>query len=73
MSVKLVFLSVDIIKQRTKNIELKKYAVNRLEELGSFDYTLTTLTGLNKKTRDEVSRLGENPYLNQLLDFLETI
>jgi hypothetical protein len=33
----------DIIKQRTNDIELKKYAVKLLEEFGSFEYTIQTL------------------------------
>ena len=38
----------DIIKQRTNDIELKKYAVKLLEEFGSFEYTKQTLKLLEK-------------------------
>lgn len=64
---------LDIIKQRTHNVELKRYAVNRLEAFGSFEYTMTTMNDLSDKAIKEVELLGGNPYLNQLLEYLKEI
>ena len=61
----------DILRQRTKNVELKKYAVQKLEEFGSFEYTLKTMKQIDLEARDEVQTLGGNPYLSQLFDFLK--
>ncbi|KAH9396538.1 Geranylgeranyl pyrophosphate synthase [Tyrophagus putrescentiae] len=64
---------INIIKQRTQNVELKRYAVNRLEAFGSFEYTMTTMNDLSDKAIKEVELLGGNPYLNQLLEYLKEI
>ncbi len=42
---KLVFV-LDIVKQRTHDVDLKKYAVKLLEELGSFRYTVKVLNNI---------------------------
>ncbi|XP_054155136.1 geranylgeranyl pyrophosphate synthase-like isoform X2 [Oppia nitens] len=64
---------LNILRQRTKNVELKKYAVQKLEEFGSFIHTLKTLEEINGKARHELEALGGNPLLLQLLDFLKII
>lgn len=61
---------MNILRQRTKDIEVKRYCVNLLEKFGSFAYTRTTLEELDKKARDEVNRLGGNPLLLTVLDDL---
>ncbi|XP_076169559.1 terpene synthase-like isoform X2 [Ptiloglossa arizonensis] len=61
---------MNILRQRTKDIEVKRYCVNLLEKFGSFTYTRTVLEELDKKARDEVQRLGGNPLLVQVLDEL---
>ncbi|XP_026674187.1 geranylgeranyl pyrophosphate synthase [Ceratina calcarata] len=61
---------MNILRQRTKDIEVKRYCVNLLEKFGSFAYTRATLEELDKKARDEVQRLGGNPLLLQVLDDL---
>lgn len=60
----------DILRQRTKDIEVKRYCVNLLEKFGSFAYTRNVLEELDKKARDEVQRLGGNPLLVEVLDEL---
>ncbi|XP_076245307.1 geranylgeranyl pyrophosphate synthase quemao isoform X1 [Calliopsis andreniformis] len=60
----------DILRQRTKDIEVKKYCVNLLEKFGSFAYTRNVLNELDKSARDEVERLGGNPLLLEVLDEL---
>ncbi|XP_015188442.1 PREDICTED: geranylgeranyl pyrophosphate synthase [Polistes dominula] len=59
---------MNILRQRTKNIEVKRYCVNLLEKFGSFAYTRHVLETLDKKARDEIERLGGNPLLITILD-----
>lgn len=59
-----------ILKQRTKNLDLKKYFVSLLEKFGSLKYTETALRSLEQELRDETTALGGNPYLMSLLDEL---
>ncbi|XP_003703192.1 geranylgeranyl pyrophosphate synthase quemao isoform X1 [Megachile rotundata] len=61
---------MNILRQRTKDIEVKRYCVNLLEKFGSFAYTRNVLEELDKKARDEVQRLGGNPLLVEVLDEL---
>ncbi|XP_033211085.1 geranylgeranyl pyrophosphate synthase isoform X2 [Belonocnema kinseyi] len=63
---------MNILRQRTKNVEVKRYCVNLLEKFGSFEYTRTVLSELNVKARAEVTRLGGNPFLISVLDELLT-
>ncbi|KAH7637710.1 geranylgeranyl pyrophosphate synthase-like [Dermatophagoides farinae] len=64
---------INILRKRTTNVELKKFAVEKLESFGSFEYTMVTMKDLSQKAREEVDRLGGNKYLHQLLNYLETI
>ncbi|KAJ8944675.1 hypothetical protein NQ318_015883 [Aromia moschata] len=59
-----------ILRQRTKDIEVKKYCVALLEKFGSFDYTRQTLTNLGKDAKEELEKLGGNPYMEEFLDSL---
>ncbi|XP_076171971.1 terpene synthase-like [Ptiloglossa arizonensis] len=61
---------MNILRQRTKDIDIKRYCVSMLKKFGSFDYTRTVLKELDKKVREEVQRLGGNPLLVQILDEL---
>jgi len=59
-----------ILRQRTKNVDLKRYFVSLLEKSGSLSYTEGALKVLEKEVREESSRLGGNPHLTSLLDDL---
>lgn len=61
---------LDILRQRTRDVEVKKYCVSLLEKLGSFQYTRETLEALDQEARKENELLGPNPIMNQLLDEL---
>ncbi|XP_076763612.1 terpene synthase-like [Xylocopa sonorina] len=61
---------MNIIKQKTKSIELKRYCVSLLKKYGTYAYTRTVLEELNKKIREEVEHLGGNPLFDKLLDDL---
>lgn len=63
---------LNILRQRTKNVDVKRYCVTLLEKFGSFEYTRTVLSELNQKARAEVERLGGNPFLICVLDELLT-
>ncbi|KAL5291011.1 GGPS1 family protein [Megaselia abdita] len=59
-----------ILRQRTRDVEVKKYCITLLEKLGSFKYTEEILDSLDLQAREEVERLGSNPILDQLLNDL---
>ncbi|XP_017091029.1 terpene synthase isoform X1 [Drosophila bipectinata] len=59
-----------ILRQRTHDIEVKKYCISLLEKLGSFQYTRKVLETLDAEARAEVARLGSNPYMDRLLNKL---
>ncbi|KAG5315975.1 GGPPS synthase, partial [Acromyrmex insinuator] len=59
---------INILKQRSKNIEIKRYCVKILESYGSFKYAKDVLDELEEKMRTEIDRLGGNPPFVKLLD-----
>ncbi|XP_069695704.1 terpene synthase isoform X2 [Periplaneta americana] len=59
-----------ILRQRTHDVEVKKYCITLLEKFGSFNYTRHTLEELDAEARTEVSKLGGNPLLEAVLDDL---
>ncbi|KAL4711720.1 hypothetical protein ACJJTC_003487 [Scirpophaga incertulas] len=59
-----------IMRQRTRDVEVKKYCITLLERLGSFAYTTDILTKLDSDARTEVAALGGNPLLEAILDDL---
>ena len=62
---------MNILRQRTTDIEVKKYCVSLLEKTGSFKYTLDVLEELDSKVRTEVAKLGGNKNLIDLMDELK--
>lgn len=58
----------NILRQRTKNVEVKQYCISLLEKFGSFEYTRQVLDDLDAKARNEVARLGGNPLLVRILE-----
>ncbi|KAK4312285.1 hypothetical protein Pmani_016266 [Petrolisthes manimaculis] len=61
---------ISIIRQRPKDLEVKRYCVSLLEKLGSLAHTRDTLRTLEADARQEVARLGGNPLLEAVLDEL---
>nr|CAI5847948.1 unnamed protein product [Callosobruchus analis] len=59
-----------ILQQRTREHEVKKYCVSLLEKYGSFEYTRQTLNQLQKEAKDEVEKLGGNPYMEDFINSL---
>jgi len=62
---------MNILRQRTTDVEVKKYAISLLEDAGSFRYSLGVLEDLDSKIRSEVDKLGGNPVLIHLMDELK--
>ncbi|XP_072107138.1 geranylgeranyl pyrophosphate synthase isoform X1 [Mobula birostris] len=60
----------NILRQRTENIDIKKYCVNYLEKVGSSDYTKQTLKELEAEAYRIISKLGGNPQLTALIEQL---
>lgn len=59
-----------IIRQRTVDIEVKKFCISLLESAGSFSYTLSVMSDLDESIRAEIARLGGNPTLEAVMDEL---
>ena len=59
------------MRQRTTNIEVKKYAVELMKNFGTFEYTLNYLEKLEADASKELHKLGENPHFHQILDSLK--
>ncbi|XP_025269369.1 geranylgeranyl pyrophosphate synthase-like [Camponotus floridanus] len=62
---------MNILKQRTKDIEMKRHCIKLLEKFGSLKYTRSVLEELDLKIRAEIDRLGGNPFLIKILDELK--
>ncbi|XP_050725909.1 terpene synthase-like isoform X1 [Eriocheir sinensis] len=63
---------INIIRQRPKDLEVKRYCVSLLEKFGSLKHTKETLQKLEVEARQEITLLGGNPHLEALLDELTT-
>ncbi|XP_029659939.1 geranylgeranyl pyrophosphate synthase-like [Formica exsecta] len=62
---------INILRQRTKDMEVKRHCIKLLEKFGSFKYTRSVLEELDMKARAEIGRLGGNPLLIKILDELK--
>ncbi|VDM53550.1 unnamed protein product [Angiostrongylus costaricensis] len=62
---------LNILRQRTKDIEVKKYCIKLLKERYSFEYTLTRLRNIASEIREEIKTLGGNCKLDEVMDLLE--
>jgi len=57
----------NIVKQRTHNVELKKYAIGLLKELGSLRYTEEAIKAIKIRAIQEIENAGGNPELTELI------
>ncbi|CAF0994976.1 unnamed protein product [Adineta ricciae] len=64
---------IHILKQRTQDIELKRYCVRLLHEFGSLEYTRQVCDDLAKQIYDEIDVLGGNTYLESIIQGLMEI
>ncbi|KAI8339135.1 geranylgeranyl pyrophosphate synthase [Chlamydoabsidia padenii] len=61
---------LNIVSQKPKSMEIKKYALDIIKRTGSFDYVYQVMTHKETEARDEIKRLGGNILLENLLDAL---
>jgi len=61
-----------ILKQRTNDVEVKKFCISLLESSGAFKYTRTVLETLDKAICSEVDRLGGNMIVTTVMDELRS-
>jgi len=60
----------NILRQRTENVDVKRYCVDYLEKVGSFAYTRQTLHSLEAEIYRLIEELGGNPELVALVEHL---
>lgn len=60
----------NILRQRTENMDIKRYCVDYLEKVGSFAYTRQTLRDLEVEAYQLIRDLGGNPELEGLVEHL---
>lgn len=64
---------INILKQRPTDVDIKKYFLQCLEELGSLRYTVTILNELETNAMKEITSLGGNEPLEILIEKLSAI
>lgn len=61
---------IDILKKRTTEISLKKFAVQCMVETKSFEHTIKYIRKIQQECLDHIKRLGGNDYLVAIIDTL---
>lgn len=61
---------MSILRQKTTHIDVKKYCIDYMESIGTFEYTREVLRELEESLRKQVEGLGGNPHLLNLIDKL---
>jgi geranylgeranyl diphosphate synthase type 3 len=56
-----------ILRQRTEDLALKRYAIECVDRTGSFEYTRGVLLALERETLQEIKKLGGNPLLVKII------
>jgi len=62
---------ISILKQRTEDIDVKKYAQGLMKESGSMRYTREKCVSLKDNVVDKINSLGGNPPLLKLIELLD--
>jgi len=58
---------INILKQRTEDEDVKKYAVEWMEQTGSLTYTREVINHHKDRVLDEISKLGGHPVLSKII------
>ncbi|XP_068915771.1 terpene synthase-like isoform X2 [Tenebrio molitor] len=61
---------LNILKQKTRDIEIKKHFVCLLEKFGSFEYTRKKLEKLRDEAIEEMNRIGKNPRMEEIFKIM---
>ena len=59
-----------ILRQRTQDVEVKKFCISLLEAAGSFAYTRSVMRGLDTEICEEIARLGGNTVISRVMEEL---
>jgi geranylgeranyl diphosphate synthase type 3 len=62
---------LSILKQRTEDVDVKRYAQTLMKEAGSLAYTRKKCAALKEKIVDEIEALGGNPSLLKIINVLD--
>jgi len=62
-----------IVRQRTTEVDVKKYCVQLLRQTGSFDYAASTLRQLKIEIESQLDHLGGNALLQKLMNELAAL
>lgn len=63
---------LNILKQRTEDVDVKRYAQSVMRETGSFKYTRAKCTSLKNECIQHIEELGGNPPLLKVIDLLDS-
>ncbi len=61
---------LNIVKQKTDEEMLKRYAIQIMNETKTFEYTIIKLRESEARMYEEMERLGGNPYLKKIVETL---
>eukprot|EP00092_Neocalanus_flemingeri_P008607 GFUD01009275.1.p1 GENE.GFUD01009275.1~~GFUD01009275.1.p1 ORF type:complete len:328 (+),score=121.21 GFUD01009275.1:39-1022(+) len=61
---------VKILRQRTQDVEVKKFCISLIEAAGSFEYTKGVMKDLDRAICSEVERLGGNMVISRVMEEL---
>lgn len=61
---------INILKQRTEDVLIKKHAVSYMKSCGSFEYTKKKILSLYDNVLEELAKLGGNDDLKQIMSDL---
>lgn len=62
---------LNILRQRSDELSVKRHAVQWMNQCGSFQYTRNTLRDLKKSVFDELATLGGHDDLSSLVEYLD--
>lgn len=62
---------INILKQRTEDIDIKRYAQRVMREAGSLKYTRDKCSWLKTEIVKQIEGFGGNPTMTKLLDLLD--
>jgi geranylgeranyl diphosphate synthase type 3 len=62
---------IQILKQRTEDVDVKKYAVQYMEDQGSLTYTRNKLKSLKAEVLAQIEVLGGHPLLTKIIEGLD--
>lgn len=60
----------EILKQKTEDVELKKYALSIMDKTGSFAYTKQVMESCYENISQMVQELGGNEKLSAIVEYL---